>query len=71
MLIVKEKDEFGEIRKRRPCVDYSQTVNLFTHLNAYPIPKIDTMVNSLAKYNYFASFDLRSAYLQVPILGVR
>ena len=53
--------------KRRVCIDFSQTINLFTELDAYPIPRIDTMVNELAKYNLFATFDLKSAYHQVPI----
>ena len=53
--------------KRRLCIDYSQTINLFTELDAYPIPRIDDMINSLAKYSYFTTFDLRSAYHQIPI----
>ena len=65
-LVVKTIDENG-ITKRRLCIDYSQTINLFTMLDAYPIPRIDTMVNNLAKYNLYATFDLSSAYLQLPI----
>lgn len=53
--------------KRRLCIDFSQTINLYTLLDAYPIPRIDDMVNSLAKYKYFSTFDLRSAYHQIPI----
>ena len=62
VLIVKSNDN-----KERFCIDYSQTVNLFTQLDAYPIPRIDDMVNTLAKYAIFATFDLRSAYHQIPI----
>ena len=49
------------------CVDYSQTVNLFTEFDAYPLPKIEFLVNELAKYCIFSTFDLRSAYHQILI----
>ena len=53
--------------RKRLVIDYSQTINRFTYLDAYPLPKIDDMVHSLAKYSYFSTLDLRSAYHQVPI----
>lgn len=53
--------------KKRLCIDYSQTVNLYTELDAYPLPRIDDMVNNLALYKVFSTFDLKSAYHQVPI----
>ena len=49
------------------CVDYSQTVNLFTELDAYPIPNIEEIVHKLSKYSVFATYDLKSANHQVPI----
>ena len=36
-------------KKHRMCIDYSQTVNLFSELDAYPLPSIDTIVNEVAK----------------------
>ena len=42
------KDEFNR-HKKRMGVDYSQTINIFTELDAYPLPRIDDMVNGLAK----------------------
>ena len=48
-------------------VDYSQTVNRFTHLDAYPLPRIDEMVERVANYRKFSTIDLRSAYHQIPI----
>ena len=48
-------------------VDYSQTINLFTELDAYSLLRIDALVNTLAKYHVFSTFDLRSAYHQIPI----
>lgn len=41
------------------CVDYINTVNLFTELDAYPLPRIETFVNKLADYWVF---DLKSSY---------
>ena len=40
------RDEFL-CHKRRMCIDYSQTVNLFTELDAYPLPHIDEIINKL------------------------
>ena len=57
----------AETNKRRMCIDYSQTINLFTELDAYPLPKTDTLINDLAKYTVFCTFDLRSANHQIPI----
>ena len=48
-------------------VDYSQTINIYTERDAYPLPRIDDMVNELAKYTVFSTFDLRSAYHQIKI----
>ena len=53
--------------KKRLCIDYSRTVNLYTQLDAYPLPKIDSIVNDLSKYEYFSTFDLKSAYHQISI----
>lgn len=53
--------------KRRLCIDYSQTINLYTELDAYPLPRIDEMINSLAQYRIFSTFDLKSAYHQISI----
>ena len=53
--------------KKRLCIDYSQTVNLYTELDAYPLPRTDDMINKLVKYKVFFTFDLKSAYHQIPI----
>ena len=53
--------------KKRMVIDYSRTINRYTYLDAYPLPKIDTMVNDISQYSYYSSLDLRSAYHQVPI----
>uniref|UniRef100_A0A8C4WTX5 ribonuclease H n=1 Tax=Eptatretus burgeri TaxID=7764 RepID=A0A8C4WTX5_EPTBU len=53
--------------KKRMGVDYFQTVNRFTHLDAYPLPRIDEMVERVANYKIFSTIDMRSAYHQIPI----
>ena len=53
--------------KKRLCVDYSQTINLYTELDAYPLPRIDTMINKLAQYKVFSTYDLKNAHHQIPI----
>lgn len=53
--------------KKRLCIDYSQTINQYTELDAYPLPRIDDMVNNLEIYKVYSTFDLKSAYHQVPI----
>ena len=63
MVVVKN----AENNKPRMCVDYSQTIDLFTELDAYPLPKIEFLVSELAKFRVFSTFDLRSAYHQIPI----
>ena len=56
-----------ERHKRRMVIDYSQTINRFTALDAYPLPRIDQQVNELAKCKWFSTLDLKSAYYQVPL----
>ena len=60
------RDEFQR-HKKRMCIDYSQTINLFVELDAYPLPRIEDMVNKLSQYKVFSTFDLKSAYHQIPL----
>ena len=53
--------------KRRLAIDYSQTINLFTFLDAYPLPNLTEHVNRIAAYRVYSKIDLRQAYHQVPI----
>ena len=50
------------------CVDYSQTVNKFTCLDAYPLPNMQSVIHNVTQYKWYSSLDLRSAYHQVPLL---
>ena len=51
--------------KKRLCVDYSQTIILYTELDAYPLRRIDTMINKLVQYTVFSTYDLKNAYHQI------
>ena len=43
------------------------TVNRFTLLDAYLLPPTSEIANNLTTYNVFSTFDLKSAYHQIPI----
>ena len=53
--------------KKRMALDYSQTVNLNTRLDAFPLPLIKDIVNQIAQYAVYSTIDLRSAYHQIKI----
>ena len=57
----------NENHKKRLVIDYSQTINRFTLLDAYPLPRIDDTINAIVQYRVFSTIDLRSAYHQVSI----
>ena len=62
IVVVKQKEN-----KWRLCIDYSQTVNKHTELDAFPVPRIEDLVNDLSKHRYFSKYDLKNAYHQVPL----
>ena len=53
--------------KRCMVVDYSRTINRFTQLDAYPMPRIHDLIHKITKYRIFSILDLKSAYYQVPL----
>ena len=53
--------------KKRMAMDYSQTINTYTQLDAYPLPRMDEFINKIARYKVFSTVDLKSAYHQIPI----
>ena len=57
----------NELHRKRMTVDYSETINKFTELDAYPLPRIGEQVNEISKYKYYSTIDLKSAYYQIPI----
>ena len=57
----------NERHRKRMVVDYSRTINKFCELDGYPFPNIDDMANKVAQFSFYSTFDLKSAYHQVPI----
>ena len=57
----------GDRHKRRLVIDYSRTINRYTLLDAYPLPRLDKMAESISKYQFYSTFDLKSAYHQIPL----
>ena len=57
----------NENYKKRMCIDYSQTVNKFTLLDGYPLPRLQDVVNKVSQYNVFSTLDLKSAFHQVEL----
>ena len=53
--------------KKRMVVDFSQTINRFTLPDAYPLPRIEDVVNSIAMHRVFSVIDLSKAYYQIEI----
>jgi len=50
----------------RLCVDY-RALNQLTEPNNFPLPRIDTILDSLTGKRWFATLDLQSGYWQIPI----
>jgi len=61
VVMVKKKD--GSWRFR---IDYRK-LNSVTHHDAYPLPRIDATLDSLARCKYFSTLDLASGYWQVAV----
>ena len=61
--VVVTKDEN---HKKRLAVAYSQTINRFTQLDAFPLPRISDTINEIVQYKVFSTLYLQSAYHQIP-----
>ncbi len=48
-------------------VDYSHTINRFTHLDDYPLHRMDEMVRKISQYIVFSTLELKSAYHQIAL----
>ena len=60
-LLVKKKDG-----STRPCVDYHR-LNAVTRNDAYPVPRAQDCLDSMAGSGMFSTIDILSAYNQVPV----
>ena len=40
---------------------------MFSKLDAYTLPRTETLVNKLTGYRVFSTFDLKSTYYQLPL----
>ena len=61
IVLVKKKD--GSIRF---CVDYRK-LNDLTRKDAYPLPRIETCLDTLSGAAWYSTFDLRSGFHQVSV----
>src|SRR5579884_3665559 len=52
--------------KKRFCVDYRK-INAITRKDAYLLPRIDEMMDSLGNAHWFSSMDLTSGYWQIEM----
>ncbi|XP_037561542.1 uncharacterized protein K02A2.6-like [Dermacentor silvarum] len=56
----------GDIRLRL-CGDFKLTVNPASHLEQYPLPKVEDIFAALSGGEVFSTLDLRNAYNQLPL----
>ena len=61
VVLVRKKDG-----SHRLCVDY-RAVNSVTYKDTYPLPHIDTCLESMDGSEWFTTLDLRSGYHNIPI----
>ena len=61
IVVVKKRDHTIRI-----CVDYRR-LNSVTPVDAYPMPRIDELIDRIGKAQYITTLDLSKGYWQVPM----
>ena len=61
IVVVKKKDGSNRI-----CVDYRK-LNGITKFDAYPMPRIDEMLDAIGNAKYISTLDLAKGYWQIPM----
>ena len=61
IVMVKKKD--GSLRM---CVDYRR-LNAVSHIDAYPMPRIDDLIDGLGNARFISTLDLTRGYWQLPV----
>ena len=54
-------------RKPRMVIDYAQTVNRVTPLDAFPVPLVSDVLEQVSQFKFFSYIDLKSAFHQFRI----
>lgn len=57
----------NEHHKKQMVINCSQNIN-FTLFDFFPLSRVDDIVKQVAKFNFFSTIDLKSAYHQIPIV---
>ena len=65
--VVVTKDEN---HKQRLAIDYCQTINRFTQLDVFPLPRINDTVNEIAPYRVFSTIDLQHLKQRVGFISL-
>ncbi|XP_041564487.1 uncharacterized protein LOC121467232 [Drosophila elegans] len=63
VLVKKKNNEW------RMCVDY-RLLNERTEKDAYPVPRMDFILNQLREAKFISTLDLKSGYWQIPMEGL-
>ena len=62
IVLVEKKD--GDIRF---CIDYRK-LNVVSKFDAYPMPRIDEVLESVGSARFISTFDLAKGYWQIPMV---